>query len=341
VTVTREDAVRRIVVGRLGGAVVAVASLAGGYSGGSLFRVRARLADGERDVAVKLGRVKGLPDVPDGDALRRVYGARSWSHAPTHALLRARGLPVYDRLGEDFPTADVPYFWVAMSLLEGVDVRGHGEPDPAEYARFHACCGEALGALHAVTRAHDGPVDRATPFRTSWTDSFFASLDEELRKGVALGSAVLAEHEPPLRRWIEERRGRWVEPSRYSLSQMDGLQGIARRDGGGWAFRGHVDLEDFSYMDSRFPLAGCELGAEGVRGRKPIPASFYEGYRSRSPIDPSFAEARDVFKLYYLLSWLYIPYDARYHRSPAEQRRSIDHHEGAILTLVRGERRPP
>jgi aminoglycoside 6'-N-acetyltransferase len=149
--------------------------------------------------------------------------------------------------------------------------------------------------------------------------------------------------EGALRDWIDARRRRWVAPSgpaAYSLSQMDGLQGVARRDPGGWRFVGHVDLEDFSFMDPRFPLAGYELGAEGVRGRKPIPASFYEGYRSRLPIDPSFAEARDVFKLYYLLSWLYIPYDARYHRSPAEQRRSIDHHESAILTLVRGERRP-
>ena len=58
-TVTREDALRRIVVDRLGGAVVSVGSLAGSYSGGTLFRVRARLADGERDVVVKLGRVKG------------------------------------------------------------------------------------------------------------------------------------------------------------------------------------------------------------------------------------------------------------------------------------------
>ena len=47
-----------------------------------------------------------------------------------------------------------------------------------------------------------------------------------------------------------------------------------------------------------------------------------------------------MFRLYYLLSWLYIPYHARYHSSPAEQRQSINRHEGAILALVRGERRP-
>ncbi len=339
-TVTREDAVRRIVTSRLGGAVISVAPLTGGYSGGSLFRVRARLADGVRDLVVKLGRVKGAHDVPDGDALRRVYGARSWSHAPTHALLRSRVLPVYDLIAQDFPTPDVPYFWVAMSLLHGVDVRGHGERDANEYAAFHSCCGEALGALHAVTRAHDGPVDRDTPYHTNWTESFFTSLDEELGKGVGLGSVVLAEHEPMLRRWIEDRRRRWVEPSAYSLSQMDGLQGIARREAKGWVFQGHVDLEDFSFMDPRFPLAGFELGAEGIRGHKPIPSSFYEGYRSRFPIDPSFAEARNVFKLYYLLSWLYIPYEARYHSSLEEQRQSIEHHEGAVLALVRDERRP-
>src|SRR5688500_686394 len=102
--VTREEAVRRIVVDRLRGQVHGVGPLAGGYSGGSLYRVSALLGKVERAVVVKIGRVKGHQEVPDDSALRRVYGARSWSHAPTHALLRARGLPVYDLLAEDFPT---------------------------------------------------------------------------------------------------------------------------------------------------------------------------------------------------------------------------------------------
>ena len=85
-------------------------------------------------------------------------------------------------------------------------------------------------------------------------------------------------------------------------------------------------------------LAGCELGAEGVRGRRPVPVAFFKGCRSRCAIEPSYVEARDVFKLYYLLSWLYIPYDPRYHDSPAAMARSIADHEGAILALVRGER---
>ena len=45
-----------------------------------------------------------------------------------------------------------------------------------------------------------------------------------------------------------------------------------------------------------------------------------------------------MFKLSYLLSWLYISYDPRYHDSPAAMARSIADHEGAILGLVRGER---
>jgi Phosphotransferase enzyme family len=340
VTATRDEAARRIVTERLLGSVRSLGPLPGGYSGGSVYRVRARLGGGERDLAVKLGRVKGAPEVADGDATARVYGARSWSHAPTHALLRARGLPVYDVLGEAFPTADLPFFWVAMSWLEGVDVRGHDETDAEERASFFRCCGEALGALHAVTRAHDGPADRATPYRTGWTDSFFASLEAETQKGLALGSAVLREHERALRGWVEARRRSWAEPSRYSLSQMDGLQGIARRGPRGWVYRGHVDLEDYSFMDARFPLAGFELAAEGIRGLKPVPQAFYAGYRSRCPIEPSFPRARDVFKLYYLLSWLYIPYDSGYHASAEAQRKSIERHETAILQLIRGERSP-
>src|SRR5829696_1929938 len=115
--ITREQAVRRIVADHLHATLQTVGPLPGGYSGGSLFHVRAQFGRAPRDVVVKLGRIKGHQDVPDDAPLQRVYGARSWSHAPTHALLRARKLPVYDLFAESFPTDDVPYFWVAMSLL--------------------------------------------------------------------------------------------------------------------------------------------------------------------------------------------------------------------------------
>jgi hypothetical protein len=332
------EPLRIVVEWRLGGTLLEAGRLEGGYSGGSLYHVRARLEGDERRFVVKLGRVHGAPVVPDAAADARVYAARSWSHAPTHALLRERGLPVYDVLGESFPDDEVPYFWVAMSLLEGVDARGHRARDPDEDAAFQRCCGEALGALHAVGRPHDGPVDRETPYTLPWTEMFFRSLNGRVRESLDLGSRAVREHERLLRGWIDARRRRWVPPECYSLSQMDGLQGLARREAGGWRFQGHVDLEDFAFMDARFPLAGCELDAEGVRGRRPVPVPFFEGYRSRCAIDPSYVDARDLFKLYYLLSWLYIPYDPRYHASPEAMARSIADHEGAILALLRGER---
>jgi hypothetical protein len=84
---------------------------------------------------------------------------------------------------------------------------------------------------------------------------------------------------------------------------VDGLQGHARRDGGVWRFVGHVDLEDFVFLDARFALAGFELSTGGGRA----PDVFWEGYRLRGPpVESSYARVRDLFQAYFLVNWLWI-----------------------------------
>jgi hypothetical protein len=283
----------RIVAGHLGGALLSAETLAGGYSGAGVHRVRARLQGSARYLVLKTDHVyhDRSGDEP------RVYGTHPSSLGAVHALLRARGLPTYELLGCDMPSAELPVFWAAMSALGGVSVRGYGgEPDPDG---FHRACGEALGALHAVTRAHDGTVDLPEPHPTPWHDAFFAAFDVVIeRELVARGIDDLASS---VRAFVGRHRRTWVPADRYVLSHVDGLQGHAEHRDGAWRFLGHVDLEDVVFLDARFALAGCELGAAG-----PVPRSFWDGYSAFAPVDPSYEAARPLLKLFYLVNWLWI-----------------------------------
>jgi hypothetical protein len=325
--------IRHILRTTLGADLVSTTAIDGGFGGGSIYRSRMRFAGQslERVVIVKLSTVQGTRIVADDDVDARIYGARSWSLAPVHALLRERGLPTYDLLGHGFPSADVPYAWVVMSSLDGVPVRGcDGAPDPDA---FHRVCGEALGALHAVTRPYDGAVDRDEPHRMAWTDAFFQSLEHALQRVLAQGDPNFCRHEAEIRTFIDARRIRWVPPHAYVLSHPDGLQGHALRDRTRWRFVGHLDLEDFSFTDARFPLAGYELGAAGS-----VPPAFWEGYRAFQATDASDESVRGLFTLYFLLDWFWIVFDPRL--TPATTRsQSIDRHTNAILRTMRGSSR--
>ena len=291
---TEGSLVERIVARQLGGTALSVEPLAGGYSGAGVHGVRARLPDGERELVVKTAPV----DEPDGRAdEERIYGTHPGSLGAVHALLREHGLPTYELLGWGMPSHELPLFWSAMSALGGVSVRGHrGEPDPGG---FHRTCGEALGALHRVTRPYDGTVNLAGPHSSTWDEAFFASFEGIVeREVVARGLDELA---GGARAFAEQQRRGWLRPERYVLSHVDGLQGHAEHGAGGWRFLGHVDLEDFVFVDARFALAGYELGAGGS-----APAAFWEGYRAVAPLDESYRAARGMMQLFFLVNWLWL-----------------------------------
>jgi hypothetical protein len=89
VSATRDAAVRRIVTERLLGSVRSLDLLPGGYSGGSVYHVRASLGGRERDLAVVLGRVMGAPETADGDAT----GGTDSPSGRRRLLHRRRSLP--------------------------------------------------------------------------------------------------------------------------------------------------------------------------------------------------------------------------------------------------------
>lgn len=112
----------------------------------------------EQILLVRVGKVHGSPATDALDPARNFQSA--------HALQRAHGLPTYELLDCEFPSDEVPYFWVATSAVEGrplgqwLDVT-IGE----ERASLHHFAGDTVGRVHAITRPYNGWVDQTTPYR--------------------------------------------------------------------------------------------------------------------------------------------------------------------------------
>jgi hypothetical protein len=211
--IPHERAGRAVVSQKLGGRLISAVALGGGWNGAGVYRVRAALG-GERgqeqEVIVKVWPVHGSP-VADEHAPTRSY-ARSRNLRPVHTLLRAHGLPTYELLACEFPSAEVPYFWVAMSALEGRPLdEWLGRTTGRDLAALHHLAGEALGRVHAITRPYDGWVDQPIPSRVDWGAAFFRGLETSLDGALERARAY------------EERRGRPVRPGDGSLAGGDAL----------------------------------------------------------------------------------------------------------------------
>jgi hypothetical protein len=160
-------------------------------------------------------------------------------------------------------------------------------------------CGDALGAIHSISRSYDGAVDLPSAHRTSWHDAFFGAFDRVVERELA--QRGLADLATRVRTFADTRLRDWEPATSYSLSHVDGLQGHAVYGPAAWQFVGHVDLEDVVFLDARFALAGYELAHGGI-----APAPFWEAYKSHVAAEASYEDARSIVQLYLLIDWLWI-----------------------------------
>ena len=101
------EAVGWIVRRELGASLRSVAAVPGGYSGGMVCLARTGDAAGDA-VVVKLIKGDGEPASPETDLEARVYGKAGSDLGTIHGLLRDRGLPTYELLGQGKPGEGVP-----------------------------------------------------------------------------------------------------------------------------------------------------------------------------------------------------------------------------------------
>ncbi|HLK23293.1 MAG TPA: hypothetical protein VKT30_01400 [Caulobacteraceae bacterium] len=284
----------------LGLQAASVRPLAGGEVG-RVFRADA----GGASYAVKFVNAQTEPAFADESVGDRVYGSR-WSNLrPAHALIEASGLP----LPALHAAGTLPDQGVHYAILDFLD----GDADDGSPA-WSACVGEALGRLHAITRAYQGWVAMNRPYPEPWSSAFGSSFRQWSERSAPYLPPSVRED---LRRCCERRLAALAEPDAFVLSHTDGFQGVLRHDGA-WSLLGVIDIEDHQFTDQRFVLAGFEL-AQAFWGRGLDPA-FWDAYAAHQPVDPEYRELRPLFWAHYLLVWTWVFRDRPDLRDPTVER---------------------
>jgi len=291
----KETLLREIISREINGPITAVHDLSFGYYG-HVYRVG--LA-GASDVVVKIIEAESEEDFDRESSDDRVYGGR-WSNLrPAYSLLRSGSVPV-PQLYAVGQLEDVQYS--IMGFVEGESVReflAHGNHE--RLAELYGVAGEWTGKLHRITREFQGWVDMKHPYKKDWQSAFFESFTSRLDGARRINQFVQA-HIEEINRFKEGMNSKWDNPRQFVLSHTDGFQGMAKYESGQWQLTGIIDIEDHQFTDPRFVLAGQELSLEYEN--RSMPPLFWDEYRKHSELDPNYHLVKNLFKSYYLLSWL-------------------------------------
>lgn len=232
----------------------------------------------------------------------RVYGPRQSNLLPARRVLREAGiaLPALRRHGV-LPGAP-PLAFQVMEFLDGVSLRAWLQrPKAPGAAALHALAGRLLGRMHREPRAYAGWPALPPQEAWSWHEAFFASFENRLTRAADRSERVAALR--PLAAALLERAARDWRPARsFVFSHPDGLQGIVQRQGDDWSFAGAVDVEDHTFSDPRFALAGYDLA-------HPITDAFAQAYRAETDWPSDYETARPLCQLYFLLTWVAVFHD--------------------------------
>ncbi len=276
-------------------------SITGGHTG-FVYAVDVRLNSKIYKYIVKLSKIIGAPSLKIERTEQRVYGGRSESFEKVYNLLITNNIPTFKLISYRFPTKAIPYVYQILTRLEGFSIREHLALNNYEdKKKLLKLSGMEFGKLHLITRGYDGWVGQKKPYKMDWKSAFYGALD--IRLNHLLSHHYLSpQQNKKLLFFINKKKRKWINPKEYVLSHVDGLQGMAQHKNKKWVFEGHIDLEDYRFTDQRFVLAGLEIGANYSTGNASI--DFWEGYLKFKQVDSSFDNLKDLFKLYYFMSWI-------------------------------------
>lgn len=268
----------------------------------------------------------------------RVYGTsyEDYESVPkTYDLITKVGIPTFKLLSFGLPSREIPYIYQIMSWLEGESVQELLASSSYEQIEgLHAVAGEIMGKLHNITRNYDGTAIQEKPFTMDWKNAFFTSFSYRLKEALKYPNEFLRSKKAELERFIEKCEQSWQDPKEFVLSHTDGLQGMAKLENNQWVFTGVVDIEDHRLYDQRFALAGYEL--QSVYNWKEVPLVFWEAYKKNKVVDSSYSSLRNLFWLYYVLSWFDIPYTGAWRGPEEDKGKVIKKNEDIIKKVIAG-----
>jgi|GEM_PF-3550105 len=292
----------KIVNLKIGGKFLNSKRILGGHSG-YVYIINVKLNSKINKYIVKLSNIIGSKSLKNEKNEQRVYGGHSKSLVSVYKLFKKNNLKTFILKSHSMPGKEIPYYYQLISKLNGFSIREHLVLNNINKKGLFELAGTEFGKLHLITRNYDGWVDQTTPYKRSWKESFFLALD--------LRSKYLTENKyfndkdsKQLFSFIENKKNKWVSPKEYVFSHVDGLQGMVEYKKNDWVFNGHIDLEDYRFTDQRFVLAGFEIGAN--YSTKEAPVSFWKGYLKFKKIDKSYNEIKDLFKVFYFMSWIHM-----------------------------------
>lgn len=319
----RTQVLKQIITQHIGGEVVDVESMKGGYVG-SVYKVR--ITHMPHVVVVKIVEQRHNEDVINIDD--QVFGSRFSNFQGAYALLVGAQFPLptiygYGRVDEE----DIEY--VVMDYLDGDDIRAVLAHGLGELTSLHQQVGALMGRMHCITSPIQGFIGKEVSTTDTWNKTFFTSLNNRLQ--MVCSNAMIQPHLESITRFIDAKKEEWVAPHAFVLTHGDGLQVIAKLEGDTWRIVGIVDIEDYFYTDQRFAIAGHSLALEYEL--RTLPDAFWQEYEKHCRVDPSYATLAPVFKLYHLLSWLPVA-DNPSHVPPEDQLKVRTRIETMISNLV-------
>lgn len=327
----QSDAVTRVISTELHQVPISTVRLVGGY-GGHVFDTTVQLAGEQKHIIVKLTDPQNEESFEEEDINKRVYGMRLSNFKPAYDRLVQSDILVPKVYAFGDASGSIPYSYQILELLEGISLREHLASGPAEHGdALHHLAGDEFGKLHHIVRPYQGWVDLNKTQAKDWKTLFFTSLRYRIGEAVK-HNRFLETKTNTLTTFVLDREADWRDPEEFVLSHVDGFQGMVKEANGEWQFTGVIDIEDHTFTDQRFVLAGYELSQNFER--RVTPKSFWDSYGKQKSIPKTYESHKPLFQLYYLLSWLPLVYEEEWIGQPEDKERVIGNFEKLILGKI-------
>ena len=301
-----------------------------GYSG-NVYVVEALIEGVSQKLVVKLTPFEKEPPLEEESVSRRVYSTKISNFNPAYRLLKENGFPVAKVYAQGNSPID-NYHYQIVSYLEGTSVREALEDkDTPASSILHQVTGEMFGQLHnKITRSYDGWASQEKPYPLPWKSAVEQAVNHQLETCQKLNLAL---RELPIKTFIANKLSLWSDSVDFVLSDIDGFQGMARYEDGKWVVTGLIDIEDHKFCDPRMVLAGYEVALhyEGLE----VSPEFWLGYTKHKQVDTNYNNLKPLFELYYLLSWLQIPYEGHEHVAKDQVQPVIKKFEQLITDIIK------